>query len=57
VLKSHASARDRDVASAIRATSVNLQHQVNQLIAEAIARANDVLQAAPAPMPQALSGS
>jgi glycerol-3-phosphate acyltransferase PlsX len=57
VLKSHASARDRDVASAMRATTVNVQHQVNQLITEAIARANDVLQSAPAPMPRAVSGS
>src|SRR5204863_6565116 len=43
VLKAHGSARERAIASAIRATVENLQHQVNQTIAEQIARANQRL--------------
>ena len=39
VLKAHGSARERAIASAIRATTENLQHQVNQIIAHEIARA------------------
>ncbi len=43
VLKAHASARERAIASAIRVTTENLQHQVNELIAQEIARANQHL--------------
>jgi glycerol-3-phosphate acyltransferase PlsX len=43
VLKAHGSARERAIASAIRVTTENLQHQVNQLIAQEIARANERL--------------
>ena len=52
VLKAHGSARERAIASAVRATVENLQHQVNQTIAEQIARANQrlgALESAPAP--------
>jgi glycerol-3-phosphate acyltransferase PlsX len=41
VLKAHGSARERAIANALRATTENLQHQVNQTIAEGIARANE----------------
>jgi glycerol-3-phosphate acyltransferase PlsX len=41
VLKAHGSARERAIASALRVTTENLQHQVNQTIAEEIARANE----------------
>ena len=52
VLKAHGSARERAIASAVRATVENLQHQVNQTIAEQIARANQRLGALePAPAP------
>ena len=56
VLKAHGSARERAIASALRVTVENLQHQVNQTIAEEIARANErlaSLESLPAP---ALSG-
>jgi phosphate acyltransferase len=43
VLKAHGSARERAIASAIRVTTENLQHQVNLRIAEAISRANEQL--------------
>jgi len=43
VFKAHASARERAIASALRVTSEALQHQINQLIAREIARANKVL--------------
>ncbi len=43
VMKAHGSARERAVASAIRVTMQHIQHQVNQIIAREIARANDVL--------------
>jgi glycerol-3-phosphate acyltransferase PlsX len=43
VLKAHASARERAVASAIRISTETLQHKVNQRIAEDIAQANEVL--------------
>jgi len=52
VLKAHGSARERAVANAIHVAADNLQHQVNQLIAQEIARANERLapaEAAPAP--------
>jgi glycerol-3-phosphate acyltransferase PlsX len=41
VLKAHGSARERAIASALRVTVENLQHQVNQTITEEIARANE----------------
>jgi glycerol-3-phosphate acyltransferase PlsX len=41
VLKAHGSARERAIANALRATTENLQHQVNQTIAAEIARANE----------------
>lgn len=43
VLKAHGSARERAIASAIRVTTENLHHQVNQIIAQEIARANERL--------------
>ncbi|SPE59463.1 Phosphate acyltransferase [Verrucomicrobia bacterium] len=43
VLKAHASARERAVASAIRLTADNLQQKVNQTIAREIGRANERL--------------
>ena len=45
VLKAHGSARERAIASALRVTTENLQRQVNQTIAEEIARANERLAA------------
>lgn len=50
VLKAHGSARERAIASAIRVTTDNLQHQVNRTIAEEIARANQRLAELAAPM-------
>jgi glycerol-3-phosphate acyltransferase PlsX len=46
VLKAHASARERAIASAIRVTTETLHHRINELIAQEIARANDRLVAA-----------
>jgi phosphate acyltransferase len=43
VLKAHGSARERDIASAVRVAAETLQHQVNHHIAEGIARANERL--------------
>jgi glycerol-3-phosphate acyltransferase PlsX len=43
VLKAHGSARERAIASALRVTTENLQHQVNQTIAREITRANERL--------------
>src|SRR5262249_55509111 len=43
VLKAHGSARERAIASALRVTLDNVQHQVNQTIAREIARANEQL--------------
>jgi glycerol-3-phosphate acyltransferase PlsX len=43
VFKAHASARERAIASALRVTSGALQHQVNQVIAREITRANKAL--------------
>ena len=43
VFKAHASARERAVASALRVTAEAVQHQVNQVIAKEIARANEAL--------------
>jgi len=55
VLKAHGSARERAIANAIRVTTDNLQHHVNQIIAQEIARANERLATAgtfvPAPVP------
>jgi glycerol-3-phosphate acyltransferase PlsX len=46
VLKAHGSSRERAIASAIGVTTRNLQHQVNQIIASEIGRANATLAAA-----------
>ena len=46
VFKAHGSARERAIASAIRVTAETIQHQVNQIIAEEIAKANERLLAA-----------
>jgi glycerol-3-phosphate acyltransferase PlsX len=43
VMKAHGSARERAIASAIRVTTETLQHRLNQIIAEQIARANELL--------------
>jgi glycerol-3-phosphate acyltransferase PlsX len=43
VMKAHGSSRERAITNAIRVTSENLQHQVNQTIASEIARANQRL--------------
>jgi glycerol-3-phosphate acyltransferase PlsX len=43
VLKAHGSARERAIANAIRVCTQNLQHQVDQTIAQEIARANQRL--------------
>jgi glycerol-3-phosphate acyltransferase PlsX len=56
VLKAHGSARERAIASAIRVTTENLQHQVNQTIAEEIARANERIAALDPTAAPALSG-
>ena len=45
VLKAHASARERAVASAIRVTAETIQNQINQMIAGDIAAANKILEA------------
>jgi glycerol-3-phosphate acyltransferase PlsX len=45
VMKAHGSARERAVANAIRVTSENVQHHVNQIIAREIARASERLSA------------
>jgi phosphate acyltransferase len=55
VLKAHGSARERAIASAIRVATENLQHQVNQLMAKEIARANELVGAPSAPAVAALS--
>jgi glycerol-3-phosphate acyltransferase PlsX len=46
VFKAHASAREHAVASALRVTAEAVQHHVNQIIADEIARANEKLAAA-----------
>ena len=43
VMKAHGSARERAIASAIRVATETLQHRINQIIAEHIARANELL--------------
>ncbi len=55
VLKAHGSARERAIASALRVTVENLQHQVNQTIANEIARANERLASVESPIAPALS--
>jgi phosphate acyltransferase len=57
VLKAHGSARERAIASAIRVTTENLQHQVNQTIGEEIARANERIAALETATTAALSGT
>jgi len=46
VMKAHGSARERAIARAIRVTTESLQHRINQIIAQQIARANERLVAA-----------
>ena len=53
VFKAHGSARERAIASALRVTGEALQHQVNQVIAREIARANEALAAADISVPAA----
>ena len=43
VMKAHGSARERAIANAIRVTTENIQHHVNQNIAREIAQANEQL--------------
>ena len=50
VMKAHGSARERAIASAIRVTTESLQHRINQIIAEQIARANERLVAVETPV-------
>src|SRR5437899_7346565 len=50
VMKAHGSARERAIASAIRVTTESLQHRINQIIAEQIARANERLVAPETPV-------
>jgi glycerol-3-phosphate acyltransferase PlsX len=45
VMKAHGSARERAIANAIRVTADNIQHRVNQAIADDIARASKRLSA------------
>jgi len=49
VMKAHAAARERAIASALRVTTETVQHEVNRIIAREIARANQVLAPADAP--------
>jgi glycerol-3-phosphate acyltransferase PlsX len=44
VLKAHGSARERAIASAIRVSTETVRHDLNDLIAEEIGRANDKLE-------------
>jgi glycerol-3-phosphate acyltransferase PlsX len=46
VMKAHASARERAIASAIRITCQNIQNQVNDLVGREITEANERLTAA-----------
>ena len=57
VMKAHGSARERAIASALRVTTENLQHKVNQLIAQEIALANERLGLAESPAAAAVSGN
>ena len=45
VMKAHGSARERAIASALRVTTETLQHRLNQVIAQEVARANERLAA------------
>ena len=45
VMKAHGSARERAITNAIRVTTENIQHHVNQIIAREIGRANERLSA------------
>jgi fatty acid/phospholipid biosynthesis enzyme len=45
-MKAHGSSRERAVVSALRVTTETVRHQVNQIIASEIARANERLSAA-----------
>lgn len=56
VLKAHGSARERAIANAIRVTTDNLQHKVNQIIAQEVARANTRLAPSEPAVSTALSG-
>ena len=51
VFKAHGSARERAVASALQVTADALQHQVNEIIAREIARANEKLHSPKFPFP------
>jgi glycerol-3-phosphate acyltransferase PlsX len=53
VFKAHGSARERAVASALRVTAEAVRHQVNQVIAGDIARANEALNAVEVSVPAA----
>jgi len=55
-LKAHGSARERAIISAVPVTTENLQHQVNQTIAEEIARANERIASLELNVDPALSG-
>jgi phosphate acyltransferase len=46
VMKAHGSARERAIANAIRVTTETIHHQVNQVIADEVAKANEHLLAA-----------
>jgi phosphate acyltransferase len=50
VMKAHASAKEKAIVNAIRVTTDILQHQVNQIIAEDITRANERLVSAENPV-------
>jgi phosphate acyltransferase len=52
VVKAHGSARARAIANAIRVASEEIRHDVNRVLAQKIARANDQLAANP-PVPSA----
>jgi glycerol-3-phosphate acyltransferase PlsX len=45
IMKAHGSARERAIANAIRVAGAHIQHQVNQIIAQEIARVNSTLPA------------
>ena len=51
VMKAHGSARERAIANAIRVTCETIQHHVNQVIAQEIARANERLLSAETQVP------
>ena len=51
VMKAHGSARERAIANALKVTADNLQHKVNQIIAQEISHANERLASAETPVP------